>query len=61
MPLAVQLVTYIVPARYYLVALRAIVLKGVTVDVILPQLAALLFFAAVVTALASLRLARHKE
>ena len=29
MPAAVQVVTYIVPARYYLLALRGIVLKGV--------------------------------
>ena len=29
MPAPVQVVTYIVPARYFLVALRGIVLKGV--------------------------------
>jgi ABC-2 type transport system permease protein len=60
MPIVVQFFTYIVPARYYLVALRGIVLKGVTVDVIGGQLAALVAFAAAVTALAAIRLARER-
>ena len=29
MPIALQLVTYIVPARYFLVALRGVLLKGI--------------------------------
>jgi ABC-2 type transport system permease protein len=60
MPAAVRLVTYIVPARYYLTALRGVVLKGVTIDIVVPQLAALAIFAAVVTALAAARLARQR-
>jgi ABC-2 type transport system permease protein len=60
MPLAVQVVTYIVPARYYLLALRGIVLKGVTLDIVAPQLAALAIFASVVLALASVRVARER-
>jgi ABC-2 type transport system permease protein len=59
MPKALQLVTYIVPARYFLVALRGIVLKGVGFDVIAASLGALVAFAVVVLGLASLRLRRE--
>ena len=41
MPRALQLVTYLVPARYFLVALRGIVLKGTALQDLLPQLGAL--------------------
>jgi ABC-2 type transport system permease protein len=60
MPQAVQVITHIVPARYYLVALRGIVLKGNGLGLILPQLGALALFVVIVTALAALRLARQK-
>ena len=53
MPRALQLVTYVVPARYFLVALRAIVLKGAGLSVYWIDLAALSVFAVVVLALAS--------
>lgn len=59
MPGALQVVTYAVPARYFLTALRAIVLKGVGYDVVWPELAALLAFAALVLTLASARLRRQ--
>jgi ABC-2 type transport system permease protein len=61
MPAFVQLVTYIVPARYYLHALRGIVLKGVPLDLVLPQLGALVLFAVAVVGLAAVRLARQRE
>lgn len=56
MPLALQLVTYIVPARYFLVALRGVLLKGVGIGIILPQLGALALFAVVVMVMAARRL-----
>ena len=59
MPAALQVVTHVVPARYFLVALRAIVLKGAGLDVVGVQLAALAVFAAVVIGFASLRLRRE--
>jgi ABC-2 type transport system permease protein len=59
MPAFLQTVTLIVPARYFLVALRAIVLKGVGLSVIWPQLASLIVFSTVVLLLASLRLRRQ--
>ena len=60
MPQALQVVTYIVPARYFLVALRAIVLKGTALEHLLPQLGALTLYAAAMLTLASVRLARGR-
>ena len=60
MPVAVQAVSFIVPARYYLVALRGVVLKGVGWDVLAPQLAALAVFAVFVMAVSAVRLARER-
>jgi ABC-2 type transport system permease protein len=59
MPDALQAVTYAVPARYFLVVLRGIVLKGVGPEALVEDLAALGVFAAAVLALASLRLRRE--
>jgi ABC-2 type transport system permease protein len=59
MPHALQTLTLAVPARYFLVALRGIVLKGVGLSIIWPQLLALTAFAAFVLALASIRLSRQ--
>jgi ABC-2 type transport system permease protein len=59
MPRALQFVTYLVSARYFLTALRAIVLKGAGLEVVWPQFAALLLYAAVVLGFASARLRRQ--
>ena len=59
MPIVVQAITHIVPARYFLVALRAIVLKGAGITAFWQDLAALAVFATVALALASLRLKRE--
>ena len=60
MPTALQVVTYIVPARYFLVALRGIVLKGSALTHLLWPLAALTVYAVAMLGLASLRLARER-
>jgi ABC-2 type transport system permease protein len=60
MPRALQLVTLLVPARYFLVALRGIVLKGTALQHLLPQLGALMVYAAAMLGLASARLARQR-
>jgi ABC-2 type transport system permease protein len=52
-------VTHIVPARYFLVALRSIVLKGAGVDAFWQDMLALAIFATVALGLASLRLKRE--
>lgn len=59
MPAAVQAITHIVPARYFVAALRAIVLKGTGIDVVWANLAALVAFATVMLGLSSLRLQRE--
>jgi ABC-2 type transport system permease protein len=59
MPAFLRGVTYAVPARYFLVALRGIVLKGVGLPMIWPQLAALSVYSAAVLVLASARLRRQ--
>ena len=59
MPAALQAITYVVPARYFLTVLRGLVLKGVGAEVFWQELAALAAFATVILALASLRLKRE--
>ncbi|HYT75731.1 MAG TPA: ABC transporter permease [Vicinamibacterales bacterium] len=60
MPRALQMVTFIVPARYFLVALRGIVLKGAPLLLLWPQMIALSAYALAMLALASARLARER-
>jgi len=60
MPVALQYVTTIVPARYFLVALRGVVLKGLPLEAVAAPLAALAVYAAAVLALAAARLARSR-
>jgi ABC-2 type transport system permease protein len=59
MPIVVQWITYIVPARYFLVALRSIVLKGADITAFWQDMVALAIFATVALGLASLRLRRE--
>jgi len=56
MPLPVQAITHIVPARYFLVALRGIVLKGVGLSALYDQALFLLAFAALTLGVSSARL-----
>jgi ABC-2 type transport system permease protein len=60
MPRALQVITTIVPARYFLVALRGIVLKGAPLSHLLIPLAALVVYAAATLGLASMRLAKSR-
>jgi ABC-2 type transport system permease protein len=59
MPTVVQAITHIVPARYFLVALRSIVLKGAGMTAFWQEMVALALFATVALGLASLRLRRE--
>lgn len=58
MPEAIQLITYAVPTRYYLVALRGIILKGAGFGAIWDQLLFLMGFAAVMLAVSAIRIKR---
>jgi len=59
MPRFLQVITYAIPARYFLTALRAIVLKGARLDAFWMELVALAVFATVVLTLAAVRLRRQ--
>lgn len=56
MPAVIQAVTYIVPARYYIAALRAIMLKGAGVGVFWPDLVFLVAFSVVTVTAGVVRL-----
>jgi ABC-2 type transport system permease protein len=60
MPRPIQLLTYIVPARYFLSALRGVVLKGVGLGTVAPQVAALAVYSIVNLGLAAARLSRER-
>jgi ABC-2 type transport system permease protein len=60
MPAFLQAVTYLVPARYFLVILRGIILKGEGLATYWPQVVALVIYGAVTVALASARLAKRE-
>jgi ABC-2 type transport system permease protein len=59
MPQVIQAITFVVPARYFIVALRSIVLKGADLSTFWTELAALALYAAVMLTAASKRLARQ--
>jgi ABC-2 type transport system permease protein len=61
MPQALQLITHVVPARYFLIALRGIVLKGTPLSLLWPQMLALSIYALTMLTLAAVRLAREKR
>ncbi len=60
MPLAVQILTYAVPARYFLVVLRGIILKGAGLAPYGRDMAFLVIYAAAVLGLAFARLTRKE-
>jgi ABC-2 type transport system permease protein len=60
MPAPLQVVTYLVPARYFLVILRGIILKGEGIATYWPQVGALVAYGLATVTLASLRLARRE-
>jgi ABC-2 type transport system permease protein len=60
MPAVLQAITRIVPARYYLVIVRGVMLKGAGLGAYLPELGFLTLFAAGVLGLAWVRLVRRE-
>jgi ABC-2 type transport system permease protein len=59
MPPFLQWISFIMPLRYYLVIIRALLLKGVGLEMILDQVVALVAFAVVILTAASIRF--HKR
>ena len=55
MPKAVQVITYAIPARYFVVLLKGIFLKGVGADILWPQTLTLLVMGCLTLWLAGMR------
>jgi len=60
MPGALQVLSWLVPARYFISGLRGVVLRGVGLEVLWPETVALSIFAAVTLGLAVWRLRRRR-
>ena len=55
MPGWLQLITYIIPAKYGLIIVRSIILKGVGLELLTEQVVAILIFTAIIVVLAATR------
>lgn len=55
MPHAIQVFTYIVPARYFIALLKGIYLKGIGLDVLMEEMLLLIFFGLMVLGLANIK------
>jgi ABC-2 type transport system permease protein len=61
MPRFLQLISLAMPLRYYLIVIRSILLKGSGLDVIMPQVIALIIFAVVIMGAAALRFKKRLD
>ncbi|MDE3051550.1 MAG: ABC transporter permease, partial [Nitrospirota bacterium] len=53
MPVVIQLITHIIPARYFMTITRDVFLKGTSIPLFLDELLALAVFALLLTVLAT--------
>jgi len=61
MPAVLQWLSYIVPLRYFLIILRAVVLKGVGADLLIPEIVALVIFGVGILTIAARRFRKRLE
>ena len=61
MPPALQAVSLVIPLRYYLIIIRSVLLKGVGVSSLGPEIAALALFGIVTMAVAALRFRKRLD
>ncbi len=61
MPWILQLISNLVPAKYFLVALRGIFLKGVGLEILWPQLVSLILFASFFATIAVIRFKKRLD
>jgi ABC-2 type transport system permease protein len=61
MPQILQIISYVVPLRYFLIIARGIVLKGVGVEAIYPEVIALSIFAVVIMSAAAIRFRKRLD
>jgi ABC-2 type transport system permease protein len=55
MPTIIQYVSYIIPLRYYFIIVRGLFLKGVGLNILWPQAAALMIFGSVILSMSVIR------
>jgi ABC-2 type transport system permease protein len=61
MPHWLQVITYLIPARYAMVIMRGIILKGVGLEILFEQVVAVLIFSTLVVILAATRFKKKLE
>ena len=61
MPGWLQALTYVVPLRYMLVVIRGIILKGVGLEILYPEVIALIIFGVAIVLLAATRFSKRLE
>lgn len=61
MPAPLRLISYLMPMRYYLVIIRSLLLKGVGLEVIWPEVIALAIFGVVIMGAAALRFKKRLD
>jgi ABC-2 type transport system permease protein len=61
MPRWLQLITYLVPARYAMVIVRGVIMKGVGVQILIEQVIAVLIFSTIIMVLAATRFKKKLE
>lgn len=61
MPQALQLITYLVPARYFMTLLKGIYLKGVGLEILMMETVLLALFSAAMVALANVKFKKKLE
>ena len=61
MPPVLQAVSYIIPIRYYLIIIRALLIKGVGIAAIQNQVIALTIFGVVIMGLAAIRFRKRLD
>jgi ABC-2 type transport system permease protein len=61
MPIVLQWISYAIPLRYFLVIIRALMIKGVGLEAILPDVIALAIFGVVIMGAAALRFRKRLD
>jgi ABC-2 type transport system permease protein len=61
MPVFLQGISYIIPLRYFLIIVRGIILKGVGLEALWPEVAALSIFAILVMGVAAVRFRKRLD
>lgn len=61
MPFCLQLISNLIPAKYFLIALRGIFLKGIGLQILWPQLLSLVIFAGFFTTIAAVRFRKRLD